>query len=138
MTELVPAPEGDRQRIAEITEYLGRELASRTGEAPGIHVHYHAAPAPVAAPVAAPSRGQAALDNAVPYFIILLGGVVILACVGVIAVLLMPALLTMVMMIAIIMGGFALCSVAVAASVRSLRQSKTEQQVIKSVVKKRR
>ncbi len=138
MKEIVPVPESDRQRMAEITEYLQGELDRQGQAAGGVHVHYHASPAPVATSPAGQSRGEVALINATPYFIILLGGVVILACVGVVTVLLLPALLTAVVGVAVVMGGFAVCAVAVAASVRSLRQSKTETQVIANAMKRGR
>jgi hypothetical protein len=128
MTEIVP--EGDRRRMGEITEYLNRELAAPDGRAPAVHVHYHAAPQPPAAPPAEQSPGQEALDRAVPYFVMLLGGVVILACVAVIAVMLVPALISLAVTCAIVMGGFALVSLSIAAAVRSLRQSRAESKVI--------
>lgn len=138
MTEIVPVPEGDRERMAAITEYLNHELAQQSAAAPAVHVHYHAAPVAPATVPAAQSRGEVALINATPYFIILLGGVVILACVGVVTVLLLPALLAMVVMVGEVMAGFAICVVAIAASVRSLRQSRTERQVSASLLKNRR
>lgn len=136
MKEIVPVPENDQERMAQITEYLQGELQARGQSAGGVHVHYHAAAPAAATPPAAQSRGEVALINATPYFIILLGGVVILACVGVVTVLLLPALLTAVVGVAVVMGGFAVCAVAVAASVRSLRQSKTESRVLADAMKR--
>jgi hypothetical protein len=137
MTEIVPIPDGDRQQLAAITEYLEGELARQGRDAGGVHVHYHAAPiAPAPAP-AVPTAGQQALDRAVPYFIILLGGVVILACVGTVVVLMIPALLALAVTCAIVLGGFALLAVSIAASVRSLRQSRTEQQVSASLIRRK-
>lgn len=132
-----PAPEGDRQRMAELAEYVRGEIVSRGGDLgqTKIELHYHAAPVKIdTAPVDA-SAGDAVLAKYTPYFIVLLGGVVILACVGVVTVLLLPALLTMVTMIAVVMGGFAVMSIAVAASVKSLKQSASDRDVVRQAVK---
>ena len=124
--------------MAELAEYVRGEVARRDGEAPVIQIHYHAAPVEPPAPLAEQSRGEVVLINAAPYFLLLLGGVVILACVGTVTVLLLPALLTMVVMVAVVMGGFAVCTVAVAASVRSLRQSRTEAATARDAMKRSR
>lgn len=130
----------DRERMAELAEYVQREIVSRGagGGETKIELHYHAAPVVIDTKPVEPNAGQDVLAKYTPYFIVLLGGVVILACVGVIAVLLVPALMAMVTMIAVVMGSFALCSVAVAASVRSLRQSKADRDVVQTALKRRR
>lgn len=136
MTEIVP--DGDRKRLAEITEYLSGELAARgPGETGGIHVHYHAAPVVLPDPPAAQTRGEVVLINAAPYFILLLGGVIVLACVGTVAVILVPALLALAVTCAIVLGSFTVFAIAVAAMVRSLRSTKTERQVSASLLKKK-
>lgn len=130
----------DRERMNELAEYVQREIVSRgaVGGETKIELHYHAAPVVIDTTPVEPNAGDALLAKYTPYFVLLLGGVVILACVGVIAVLLVPALMAMVTMIAVVMGGFALCSVAVAASVRSLRQSRTEARTVQTALKRRR
>lgn len=138
MTEIVPA-DGDRAR--ELTEYLAGELARRGitgpgGAAPTVHVHYHAAP-PAEAP-AAPTGGQAALDRAVPYFIILLGGVVIVGGVGAVVVMLIPALLALAVTAAVIMGSFTVFALVIAVVARSLRQSKTEAKAASKLIDRAR
>jgi hypothetical protein len=136
MTEIVPVPDGDRQRMTEITEYLNGELAQRDdGAAPVVHVHYHAAPVAPAAPPAVPTAGQAALDRAVPYFVMLLGGLIIVGGLAAVVVMMIPALLALAVTCAFVMGGGAILFTAVAAAVRSLRQSKTEQQVSARLLK---
>jgi hypothetical protein len=134
MTEIVPVPDGDRRRLAEITDYLSAELARADGAAPGIHVHYHAAPAaPAPAPAEVPA-GERMLARLAPYYVLMLGGCIVLAIIGVIAVLLVPAMIALATDIAMIMGGFAVACIAVAASVRSLRQSKTESRAASKVL----
>jgi hypothetical protein len=132
-----PAPEGDEKRMAELAEYVRGEIVSRGGDLgqTKIEVHYHAAPVVIDTKPVELNAGDALLAKYTPYFVVLLGGVVVLACVGVITVLLLPALLTMVTMIAVVMGGFALSAVAVSASVRSLRQSAMDRDVVRQAVK---
>lgn len=129
---------GDSDRMKEIAEYVQRDLATRDGPVPQVHIHYHAAPVEPPAPLPAQSRGEVVLINAVPYFVILLGGVVILAAVGVITVLLVPALMALAVTVAVVMCGFAVCLAAAAAAVRSLRQSKTEAAASRELLKRSR
>ena len=137
MSSGFPAPESDRQRMAELVKYVRGEIDSRdhTDSVPKIEVHYHAAPVVIDTAPVEPNAGDRVLEKYTPYFIVLLGGVVILACVGVVTVLLLPALLTMVTMIAVVMLGFSVATLAVAGSVKSLRQSASDRDVVKQAVK---
>lgn len=139
MSSGFPAPEGDRQKMAELVEYMRGEIISRDHtDQPKIELHYHAAPVVIDTAPVEPDAGDAVLAKYTPYFIVLLGGVVVLACVGVITVLLIPALMAMVTMIAVVMLGFSVATVAVGASVKSLRQSASDRDAVKTALKGRR
>lgn len=113
----------DRQekRLAEITEYTRADLVRRDREqlVPGtsqqINIHHHYAPPPAPAPV--PQMDIA--SRYAGHFVLLLGGCVILAIVAIVFVMIAQAL-----MIAGI--SLAVCAVAVAAAVRSLRTGKAD------------
>jgi hypothetical protein len=126
----------DRERMKEITEYVNREAARREADSGTVHIHYHATPAGPA-PVEQ-NPGQTTLDKYVPYFFVLLGGVVILACVGVIAVMLVPVLLTFAVTAAVVMGGFAVCCVAIAAMIKSLGQTRNDRKIVDQALRSRR
>jgi len=97
-----------------------------------IEIHYHAAPAQAPPADVRPARDpMEPAARLVPYFVILLGGMIILGGVGALTVLLVPAIMAIVTMIAIFMGGFAVVMIAIAASIRSLRYSKRDVQMAK-------
>jgi len=108
---------------SEVIAEMKANAIMRGADPSKIEIHYHAGPpaAPPAPPAADPMAPAARLA---PYFLILLGGAIILAIIAVITLLLVPVLMTFATMIAIMMGSFAVCMIAVAASVRSLRYSK--------------
>jgi choline-glycine betaine transporter len=136
MSSGFPAPENDRQRMAELVEYVHGEIVSRGDHGtPKIEVHYHAAPVVIDTTPVEPNAGDRVLAKYTPYFIVLLGGAVILAIVGVVTVLLVPVLMAMVTMIAVVMLGFAVAMIAVAGSVKSLRQSASDRDVVKQAVR---
>jgi hypothetical protein len=117
------------ERLNELVEYTRRDLAARSGgPATGgeVHIHYHA-PAPVEAKR---SPGQDTLDRYVPYFFVLLGGMVILGGVAVIAVMLAPVLLAilgsvvaLVIAAAAAVGAVAVLMVGGSAAIKALRET---------------
>jgi hypothetical protein len=117
----------------DLVAYLKKDLAER-GIPEGttkIELHYHAAaPAAPAAPPAADPMAPAA--RLAPYFVILLGGVIILAIIAVITIMLVPAIMALATTLAIIACGIAIMFVATAVSIRSLRYSKRDVQMSRS------
>lgn len=124
----------ERSRVPEITEYL-RSLPVTTDQGQHVHVHHHYAPAPADTRPVDQNPGQAALDKYAPYFILLLGGTVILAIVAVIAAVLLPLLVTMMIGVAACFGCLALLAVAVSSSLRNMRLAKLDQTLLKKVTK---
>jgi hypothetical protein len=127
------------QTPSEVVAMIKRELEARqTGSGAEIHIHYHAGAPSAPAPPAAHTDAPNAADRLVPYFVILLGGAIILAIIGVITVLLVPAIMALATMIAIVTGGVAIMFVAVAAATRSLRQTGADRQIMKQRLGRRR
>lgn len=137
MSSGFPAPESDRSRMAELVEYVQGEIVSRGNDLgqTKIEIHYHAAPVVIDTKPVDQNAGEAVLAKYTPYFIVLLEGAVILAIVGVITVLLIPALMAMVTMIAVVMVGFSVAALAVAGMAKSLRQSASDRDVVKQAVR---
>jgi hypothetical protein len=110
----------------DVVAYLRREIAEREiPEGTKIEFHYHApAQAPAAPPAPPTADPMAPAARLAPYFVILLGGVIILAIIAVITIMLVPAIMALATTLAIIACGVAIMFVAVAASIRSLRYSK--------------
>lgn len=140
MSDRFPAPKADRDRMNDLAEYVRGEVAARGGDGPvpKIELHYHAAPVVIDPTPVDPNAGDALLRKYTPYFVVMIGGVIVLASVAVIAVMLVPVLMSMVVMIAVVMLGFAVASAAVAATVKSLRQSASDRDVVRQAVKRRR
>jgi hypothetical protein len=113
---------------SDVVAYLKREMAQREiPEGTKIEFHYHAAPAqaPAQAPDTRPAGDpMAPAARLAPYFVILLGGAIILAMIAVITIMLVPAIMALATSIMVFMIGFAFVAVALAASIRSLRYSK--------------
>lgn len=114
----------------EIVAYLSTEITKHGADRSQIHIHYHATPstAPPAVPV--PETRPDIATRMVPYFVVLLGGMIILAGVGAITVLLVPAIMSLAVTLAAVAGGIAIMFVAVAAAVRSLRQTGTDHRIM--------
>lgn len=108
----------------EITRGIRNDLVRQGADPQKIEIHYHAAPSQAPAPVTPTADPMAPAARLAPYFVILLGGAIILALVAVITIVLVPAIMALATTVAIIMCGFAITVVAVAAAVRSLRTSK--------------
>lgn len=119
------------QSPSEVVAMIKRELDQRqVGSGSEIHIHYHAGPAQAPAPdTRATSDPMAPAARLAPYFMILLGGAIILAIIGVITIMLVPAIMALATTLAIIACGIAIMFVAVAASIRSLRYSRADVQM---------
>lgn len=88
-----------------------------------VHVHHHyAAPVIDNRPVEQ-NPGQEVLERYAPYFILLLGGLVILAIVAVVLVLLAPVLMTMMVTVMVVAVCLVVLVIAVAGSVKALRET---------------
>jgi len=123
-----------RQRLGELTEYLRTQPLTNTDQGQHVHIHYHQAPASTA-PVDQ-NPGQSVLDKYTPYFILLLAGCVILAIVAVIAVILLPMVVTMLIAVAVCLGAVAVLALAVSGSLRNMRLQKMDETLLKKVIKK--
>jgi hypothetical protein len=120
-----------QERLAELVEYTRTDLARRdreivTGDGQHIHIHHHyAAPEPVTP--SAPERMDIASRYA-GHFVLLLGGMIVLAGVAVVF-----AMIAQALMVAMI--STAVCAIAAAAAVRSMRASDTDHKIIKERLK---
>lgn len=119
-------------RLAEIVEYTRKDLSTRLpqDDQQVIHVHYHEAERP-------PPPPPPEIDIASKYaghFVLLLGGCVILALIGVIAAILVPMIMGMLITLAICVGAFAIFAVAVAAAIKSLGSSNEAHKINREVV----
>jgi hypothetical protein len=127
--------EEQRKAVVHRTTYL--PSAGETGQIPGgdqvIHIHHHyAAPVIDTAPVNQ-NPGQNVLDRYVPYFFVLLGGLVITGGLAVIAVILAPVLIAvlgsvvaLVIAAAAAVGAVAVLMIGSAAAIKSLRETLEE------------
>lgn len=125
-------------RLNGIAEYYRANPPAITDQGQHVHVHHHYAPAPVhqdTRPVDQ-NPGQSVLDKYAPYFVLLLGGVVILAIVGVIAAILVPMIVTMLIALAVCIGAIAVLAVAVGGSLGHLNKQRMDQTVLKKAIKK--
>lgn len=121
----------DTPRVREITRYL-QEEQNRTGAVTGwtpaggqhVHIHHHYPAEPVA-PAAVPDRPDVMAKYA-PYFMLALGGMIIVAGIGVIVVFVLQALMGIMIAFATMAGSLAVVAVAVAVAARSLRSSKVD------------
>lgn len=124
-------PGEDRKRMNEITTYLQKDIAVRdgTGQAGAVHVHYHAAPVVIDPRPVDQNPGQSMLEKYVPYFIVLLGGVVIFACLAVVLIMIAPVLMGLMAMAVGILIAVAVSAIAVSAAIRGMRVSDTDQKM---------
>jgi hypothetical protein len=110
-----------KTRLAELVEYTKTDLAERepdTGQ--HVHIHHHYPPATPPAPV-----GQ--MDIASKYaghFVLLLGGMIVMAGVTVVFVMVAQALM-------IAMISTAVCAMAMAGAMKSMRDSATDSKIMK-------
>jgi len=101
-------------RLPAIIEYLQADLARRDHEKGVIHFHYHEAERSLP-----PPPKPDVLARYTPYMILYLGFAIIAGVFAVIFVMIAQALM-------IVMISLAVCALAVAAAIRSLRLSKIE------------
>lgn len=133
--EIVPQPD----RLPELIEYY------RTQPRPGadVHVHYHAAPAPVAIPP------PDLLARATPLFVVALMAMVILAMIAFVLTLLIPPFLVLILglvaSVSSVLIGLAVtaCAVAVVAvavggSLGHLRKANTADRLSRAALRKGR
>lgn len=132
-----------KDRLAEIVEYTRNDLAVRDAaelavtSADGsqhIHIHHHYPPAP--APVVHDTRPDV-MARAFPYMMVIMGWLVIGFVIAVVLLMLTPSIMAIVgsmagllMALAIGFCAMAVCAVAVGASVRALRSSRTDRQIM--------
>lgn len=126
------------QTPSDVIAMIKKDIAARKTDGAEIHIHYHAGPSTAPPPTCAHTHAPNAADRLAPYFVILLGGTIILAIIGVITVLLVPAIMALMTTIAVVMCGIAIMFVAVAASVRSLRQSGADHKIMTERLKSAR
>jgi hypothetical protein len=120
----------DRPTLAEIIAYTKEDLATRDEQSGAVHIHIHEAERPEPPPPPEP-------DIATKYaghFVLLLGGCVILAIIGVIAAILVPMIMGMLVSLAICAGAFAIFAIAVAAAVKSLGATSESHKINREVV----
>jgi hypothetical protein len=117
--------EEDRVRLAEIVEYTRHDLARRDAAAdvvPGgaqhVHIHHHYAPPP--APVPVPEMDIA--SRYAGHFVLAVWAMIAMAGVAVVFVMIAQALM-------IAMISLAICALAFAAMIKSLRYSKIDKQL---------
>lgn len=115
-----------RETPSEIIAALKGEIESRRISGAEIHIHYHAGAPAAPPPTCAHAHAPNAADKAIPYFVILLGGCIVLALIAVITIMLVPAIMALTTMITGFLIAFAVAASAAAASVRSLRTSKMD------------
>lgn len=114
--------------------YRANPPAPTTDQGKEVHYHFHQAPVDTA-PVDQ-NPGQSVLDRYTPYFILLLGGVVILAIVAVIAVVLLPMIVTVLIALAVCIGAVAVLAIAVGGSLGHLNKQKMDQRTLRKALKK--
>jgi hypothetical protein len=126
-------------RLPELIDYVRGDLARR--DAAGdqhVHVHYHQAPAPTGPIEPTRPAGMAALDCYVPYFLMLLGGMIIVAGVGALAIMLLSALVSIMISLAICAGAVAVLAVAVGGSVKAIQNGQHDKALTRAALRKRR
>ena len=125
-------------RLNGIAEYYRAHPPAETNDhAQHVHIHHHYAPAPVdTAPVVQQNPGQGVLDKYAPYFVLLLGGCVILAIVAVIAAIIIPMIVTMLISVAVCIGAVAVFALAVSGSLGHLNRQRIDEKLIKKAVKR--
>jgi hypothetical protein len=124
-------------RLNGIAEYYrANPPAVTSDQGQHIHVHHHYAPAPAPSGPVDQNPGQSMLDRYTPYFVLMLGGTVILAIVGVIVVLIVPMIVTMLFAVAGCLGALAVLALAVSGSLGHLNKQRMDQTTLKKAIKK--
>lgn len=124
-------------RLNEIVAYTRDELARRdaerdtAGPQPTVVIHYHEAERP--APPPPPPQDLA--TKYAGHFMLLLGGCIILAIIGVIAAILVPMIMGMLISLAICAGAVAVLALAVAAAIKSLGSSNEASKINRETVR---
>jgi len=120
-----------RETPSEVIAMIKGEIAARRLDGGAeIHIHYHAGAPAAPPPTCAHDHAPNPADRLVPYFVILLGGMIVVGGLGVITILLVPAIMALATTIAIVFGSFAAVMIAIAASTRSLRQTGTDRKIM--------
>ena len=119
------------QTPSEVIAMIKGELAERQlGSGASIHIHYHAAPSAAPAPTLAHGNATRRTDKLVEYIVIMILAEIALGSLAVVTILLVPALMSLATIMSTFMIGFAIAVVAVAAAVRSLRQTGTDRKIM--------
>lgn len=113
-----------KTRLAELVEYTKTDLAQREPDS-GQHVHiHHHYPAPETAPV----KEMDIASKYAGHFVLLLGGMIVMAGVTVVFVMIAQALM-------IAMISTAVCAMAMAGAMKSMRDSATDSKIMKQRLK---
>lgn len=123
-------------RLNGIAEYYRSNPPATTDHGQHVHIHHHYAPAPVPSGPVDQNPGQSVLDRYAPYFVLLLGGCVILAIAAVIAAIIIPMIVTLLISVAVCIGAVAVLALAVFGSLGHLNKQRMDQVLLKKVVKK--
>lgn len=125
-----------KARLADIVEYTKRDMREQRQhdheiDQQVVHIHYHEAERP--APPPPPPQDLA--TKYAGHFMLLLGGCIILAIIGVIAAILVPMIMGMLISLAICAGAVAVLALAVAATVKSLGSSNEASKINRETVR---
>lgn len=127
----------DQERLNEIIKYLGENPA--TPDAPGgqqVHLHFHQAPVSTA-PVDQ-NPGQTVLEKYTPYFVMFLGGIVIIAGAAVVMMFAFAALATVLLVLLGVIAGLALLGIVGVLLMRSYGESQALRDLAHQQSRKRR
>lgn len=126
----------DSQRMNEIMQYVQADVARRETAGGEVHVHFHAAPVVSDPAPVAQNPGQDVLAKYTPYFIVLLGGSIILAIVAVVLVMLAPVLMAIMATVVGSLAMIAVVAVAISGSLRNLKQAELDGKIVNAALKK--
>jgi hypothetical protein len=131
----------DSKRMNEIMEYVQADVARRetVGAAGGeVHIHYHAAPVVIDPAPVNQNPGQSVLDKYTPYFLVLLGGTIILAIVALVLVLLAPVLMAIMATVVGSLLAVGVVAIAISGSLRNVKQASMDEKIVNAALKRTR
>lgn len=124
------------QTPSEVIAMIKTELAERQiGSGASIHIHYHAGTPSAPSPAPVHDHAQDRRDKIKEYIVIAILGEIALGSLAAVALLLVPTIMAVTTMLTTFMIGFAVSVVALAAAIRSLRQTGTDRQIMSQRLK---
>lgn len=127
----------DQDRLNEIVKYLG-ENPTATGVPGGQHVHIHYHQAPVNTEPVNQNPGQSVLEKYTPYYIMALGGFVILAGGTVILMFAFTAIAMILLVLLGVIAGLIVLAAVVSVLIKSSGESRALRDLARDAGKRRR